>query len=160
MRPNSPLHLDRVAQEESAVNPPKPPKGGRAYRQKQSFKEFIRQRDNYTCQLCGHHPSYEVDHIIPFAEGGLSTPENSRILCSLCNRQTRRTRKDTRGFIPNPNSIGQHIKGLRLSLHLSQQGIADELGLLQMHISRVETGMVDGYLVDSIMEFLAKRRAR
>lgn len=27
--------------------------GGQAYNQHRSLKEYIRERDNYTCQLCG-----------------------------------------------------------------------------------------------------------
>lgn len=68
---------------------------GTAYRQSQRYKGLIRYRDNFTCQLCGAWGK-EVDHIIPHAEGGLSVPENNRVLCLKCNRATRRPRYDAR----------------------------------------------------------------
>ncbi len=70
-----------------------PIRGGRAYRQSQHFKETIRERDGHTCQLCGK-PGHEVDHIVPYAVSGETTPEGSRVLCVQCNRDTRRTRRD------------------------------------------------------------------
>ena len=151
------MQYSTIAESSNPVKLPKTPRGGTNYRQNHSFYEYIRQRDNYTCQLCGHYPSYEVDHIIPFAESHRTTPDNCRILCSLCNRQTRRERKDSRGFDPDPDSIGQQIKRMRLSLHLTQQEVANDLGLLQMHISRVETGMVNGYWVDMLLDYFIKR---
>ena len=57
------------------------------------FKDHIRRRDNYTCQLCGE-PGYEVDHIAPYAISGETKPETSRVLCVKCNRATRLPRKD------------------------------------------------------------------
>ena len=67
--------------------------GGKAYRQPLGFKAMIRERDNYTCQLCGK-PGYEVDHIIPYAISGDTRPATSRVLCVKCNRATRLPRKD------------------------------------------------------------------
>ncbi len=53
------------------------------------LREMIKQRDNYTCQICGKYMPDEVglhiDHIIPVSKGGKSTPENLRVLCSKCN---------------------------------------------------------------------------
>ena len=74
-------------------------RGGSAYRQHTSFKEAIRRRDNYTCQLCGcrvgevcnlhYAPVSQIDvaHIVPFKYGGLSTPDNMRVLCHPCNKR-------------------------------------------------------------------------
>ena len=70
-------------------------KGGRAYRQHQSLKEYIRQRDGYTCQLCGAE-GWIVDHIKPWRVGHDSTIGNLRVLCHACNLATRRPRKDAR----------------------------------------------------------------
>lgn len=131
------------------------PRGGTNYRQHRSFYRYIRKRDNHTCQLCGHFPSKEVDHIIPFAEGGLTIPDNTRVLCSLCNRQTRRKRKDSRGIKPDP--AGQKIKSLRLSLHLNQKEIADALGLRHMHISKVEHGEIHNGHVERIWNYLCEK---
>ncbi len=66
-----------------------------AYRQHQAYKDRIRERDNYTCQLCGEE-GWQVDHIIPFAISHDSSEENLRVLCRKCNTDTRRPRKDAR----------------------------------------------------------------
>jgi 5-methylcytosine-specific restriction endonuclease McrA len=47
-------------------------------------------RDNYTCQVCAGRVldnEIEIDHIIPHAKGGPTTPENLRLLCRGCNRK-------------------------------------------------------------------------
>ena len=56
------------------------------------FREYIKSRDNYTCQQCSvaltEQPLLllEVDHIIPVSRGGMSTEENLQTLCWRCNR--------------------------------------------------------------------------
>jgi len=67
--------------------------GGKAYRQKTALKIHVRERDGYTCQLCGGYGD-QVDHIIPHAISGDSTLSNLRVLCRPCNLSTRRERKD------------------------------------------------------------------
>ena len=57
------------------------------------YKNTIRQRDNYTCQLCGQ-PGHDVDHIIPWDISHDSSPSNLRVLCHRCNCMTRRQRCD------------------------------------------------------------------
>lgn len=64
-------------------------RGGCAYRQHTSFKNFIRNRDNYTCQQCGK-PAHEVHHIIPYAVCHESTPDNMCVMCRRCNLALRR----------------------------------------------------------------------
>lgn len=53
------------------------------------LKDYIKERDNFTCQICGKYMPDEVglqiDHIIPIAKGGKTVPENLRVLCSKCN---------------------------------------------------------------------------
>ena len=55
------------------------------------LKDFIKNRDNYTCQICGKYMpdevGLEIDHIIPVSKGGKSIPDNLRVLCSKCNRK-------------------------------------------------------------------------
>jgi len=63
--------------------------GGKAYRQHQSLKAFIRERDNYTCQLCGKE-GWIVDHIVPWRVSRDSSIGNLRVLCQRCNVLTRR----------------------------------------------------------------------
>lgn len=56
------------------------------------FRELIKTRDKYTCQICSisindeAHLLLEVDHIKPVSKGGLSTEENLQTLCWKCNR--------------------------------------------------------------------------
>lgn len=56
------------------------------------FREFIKSRDQYTCQQCAvsidmePHLLLEVDHVLPVSRGGMSTEENLQTLCWRCNR--------------------------------------------------------------------------
>ncbi|MEX2784484.1 HNH endonuclease [Streptococcus sp. H49] len=56
------------------------------------LREYIKKRDNYTCQICGASVAeqslllLEVDHITPVSKGGLSTEDNLQTLCWKCNR--------------------------------------------------------------------------
>ncbi len=76
-----------------------PIRGGKAYRQSTNYKERIRRRDGHRCQLCGcrvgmvcdRHwaivTQIDVAHIVPFKDGGLSTPDNMRVVCHPCNKR-------------------------------------------------------------------------
>ncbi len=51
------------------------------------FETF--KRDEFKCQYCGRTPPrvvLEVDHIVPLARGGDSSPENLITSCQDCNR--------------------------------------------------------------------------
>ena len=56
------------------------------------LRQYILNRDNYTCKQCGNstynEPNLllEVDHIIPISRGGLTTESNLQTLCWKCNR--------------------------------------------------------------------------
>ena len=75
--------------------------GGTAYRQGPGYKRMILERDNYECQICGctigevcnmhYAPVTQLDvaHIIPFKDGGMSTPDNQRCTCHPCNMRER-----------------------------------------------------------------------
>src|SRR5258708_4279553 len=50
----------------------------------------IYKRDRYTCQYCGGQPGTEeltLDHVIPRAQGGISTWENVCLACVGCNKK-------------------------------------------------------------------------
>jgi len=57
-----------------------------------AYREKIKNRDNYTCQMCSasiYEQSLlllEVDHIIPISKGGQSVDDNLQTLCWKCNR--------------------------------------------------------------------------
>ena len=63
---------------------------------------FVYERDAYTCRICGlvgvgtihteKIKSFEIDHIIPAALGGDSSPENLQVLCRKCNNNKRHYR--------------------------------------------------------------------
>lgn len=56
------------------------------------LREKIKERDNYTCQICGlsvhQEPNLllEIDHIHPISKGGLTVESNLQTLCWRCNR--------------------------------------------------------------------------
>ena len=56
------------------------------------LRDFIKQRDNFTCCHCGNsvhnEPNLllEIDHIVPVSRGGYTLEENLQTLCWKCNR--------------------------------------------------------------------------
>lgn len=56
------------------------------------LREFIKNRDNFTCCNCGNSTHaeanllLEIDHIIPISKGGCTAEENLQTLCWKCNR--------------------------------------------------------------------------
>ena len=51
------------------------------------IREFIFERDNYTCQYCGARGvRLECDHVIPVSRGGSSEYDNLVTACFRCNR--------------------------------------------------------------------------
>jgi len=93
-------------------------KGGKCYRQGPALKAFIRERDNYTCQICGKYGD-QVDHIKPFNVSHDSTPANLRVLCRHCNNLKRVPRK------PEPPSYDEFIAEIELELYT--KGLRDTL---------------------------------
>ena len=53
------------------------------------LRNKIKERDNYTCQICGKYMPDEVglhiDHIIPISKGGKTVEQNLQVLCDKCN---------------------------------------------------------------------------
>lgn len=48
------------------------------------LKRKVAERDNHTCQICGRHTE-EVDHFIPWKDGGEHSMANLWLLCRSCN---------------------------------------------------------------------------
>lgn len=49
------------------------------------FRTFILERDQYTCRFCGQYGD-TIDHMLPRAKGGHTTPDNCVCACNLCNQ--------------------------------------------------------------------------
>jgi 5-methylcytosine-specific restriction protein A len=61
-------------------------------------RDYVIRRDKGTCRLCGtadpeilegmrgiRFDPWDVDHIVPVAEGGTDDPANLRLLCMACH---------------------------------------------------------------------------
>ena len=49
------------------------------------FRTMILERDQYTCRFCGQYGD-TIDHMLPRAKGGHTTPDNCVCACNLCNQ--------------------------------------------------------------------------
>lgn len=62
-------------------------RGGRPWRR---LRDQVMERDRYLCQPCHRKaramPASAVDHIIPEAEGGTTTPGNLEAICGSCHQ--------------------------------------------------------------------------
>jgi hypothetical protein len=50
-----------------------------------NFRRYILMRDHYTCHFCGEYGD-TIDHLLPRAKGGHTTPINCVCACNLCNQ--------------------------------------------------------------------------
>lgn len=50
-----------------------------------AFRHYILTRDHYTCFFCGEYGD-TIDHLLPKAKGGHTTPVNCVCACNLCNQ--------------------------------------------------------------------------
>lgn len=49
------------------------------------ISKSIKERDGFTCQVCGNDDWLEVHHIIPRIMGGTDTDDNLITLCKKCH---------------------------------------------------------------------------
>lgn len=49
------------------------------------FRKYILDRDNHTCYFCGEFGD-TIDHMLPRAKGGHTTPDNCVCACNACNQ--------------------------------------------------------------------------
>ncbi|MGG2201328.1 HNH endonuclease [Paenibacillus validus] len=50
------------------------------------FRLYILTRDHYTCHFCGEYGD-TIDHLLPRAKGGHTTPVNCVCACHICNQE-------------------------------------------------------------------------
>jgi hypothetical protein len=53
----------------------------------QELRYAIAYRDKYRCRWCGSKGQLQLDHVIPWSNGGPDTDTNLRILCKSCNER-------------------------------------------------------------------------
>lgn len=72
------------------------------------FKRYILNRDRYTCYFCGSYGD-TIDHLLPRAKGGHTTPMNCVCACNLCNQSKAAMDADEfmRSGIPEWNAAHQ-----------------------------------------------------
>lgn len=51
---------------------------------KKEFRQLILTRDNYTCRYC-QDKGDTIEHVVPQASGGMTTPANCVVACASCN---------------------------------------------------------------------------
>ncbi|MFD0960753.1 HNH endonuclease [Paenibacillus chungangensis] len=76
--------LARVLVREGAAVIVNPRTIRRLYSNKE-FRHLILTRDNYTCRFCGEYGD-TIDHVLPRAKGGHTTPMNCVCACNECNQ--------------------------------------------------------------------------
>ena len=57
-----------------------------------SRKRRVRERDGHACVLCGAADNLEIDHIVPYRDGGSNELDNLRTLCRPCHGKRGRGR--------------------------------------------------------------------
>ena len=57
-----------------------------------SRKLRVRERDGHACVLCGAADNLEIDHIVPYRDGGSNELDNLRTLCRPCHGKRGRGR--------------------------------------------------------------------
>lgn len=70
----------------------------------ENAKQYVRERDNYTCQICKakssdkNHVIIEVHHIIPRSKGGSDKPDNMISLCHCCHKKVHENNNNNKLF--------------------------------------------------------------
>jgi 5-methylcytosine-specific restriction endonuclease McrA len=78
-------------------------KGGKSFEvypeQFWQLRKAIRERDSYTCQVCGEYPAFDVHHIDYNKKN--NEPENLITLCRNCHSKTNGNREYWKGLLQN-----------------------------------------------------------
>lgn len=51
----------------------------------EAVRALVLQRDGHRCVWCGATEQLEIDHVVPYCEGGPGHPSNLQTLCKPCN---------------------------------------------------------------------------
>jgi hypothetical protein len=84
-----PTGKDLVDGGDGTVSSPVPPRGSRTVGWR--LRYVVLQRDRFRCCACGRSPAQnpgavlEVDHVVAWSCGGLTTVDNLQTLCDQCN---------------------------------------------------------------------------
>ncbi|WP_364149627.1 HNH endonuclease [Paenibacillus sp. LPE1-1-1.1] len=66
------------------------------------FRRYILERDNHTCYFCGEFGD-TIDHMLPRAKGGHTTPLNCVCACHACNQS--KADQDLQAFMKSEDSM-------------------------------------------------------
>nr|WP_260405743.1 HNH endonuclease [Paenibacillus sp. 598K] len=71
-----------------------------------TFRQYILIRDRYTCYFCGNYGD-TIDHLLPRAKGGHTTPLNCVCACNLCNQSKADRDMDEfmQNYVPPPADL-------------------------------------------------------
>ncbi len=85
-----PANTSVLKKEERGLTPKSsivPPAAPQVRRPGASLRRDVWRRAHSKCEKCGSAHALEIDHVMPFALGGLTTSENLRLLCRSCNQR-------------------------------------------------------------------------
>lgn len=89
------------------------------YRKNTSLRQFVYQRDKFTCQYCAQKfgvKELTLDHIDPKSKGGANEATNLVAACKSCNnRKANRTPEEARMPLLNPLTLYK-VSGHRIQL--------------------------------------------
>lgn len=66
------------------------------------FRRYVLERDNHTCYFCGEFGD-TIDHLLPRAKGGHTTPVNCVCACNACNQS--KADQDLQSFMKNEEIV-------------------------------------------------------
>ena len=116
----------------------------------------VLEKDNYTCTTCGRSPvshqglPLEVDHIIPFSNGGMDTISNYKISCIECNRGKGNIENYNRTIKNDIDAMLNYINP-KILMSLNSQGIANVIANQEDYVKISEkNSLIHYYLIEII----------
>ena len=129
----------------------------------ENIKECVRQRDKYTCQICGakntakEPVTLNVHHILPVSKGGTNTPRNLVTLCENCHKKLHKGEVQYTG-----DSQAKSLTSIPLStLNVISKSLAEGFGKLfenvyttdgiMTKVTRTEAGLEKHHTYDALV---------